>query len=168
MDGALAAPPLSFLPSAIREPRRPLRAALVGWATAFLPAVLLGALLAAVAPEAQTPEFGLRGTFALVMLVVVAPVLETLAMGAVLLLLVRLFGELAAILLSAIGWAVLHSLQVPIWGLVIWWPFLIFSTVFVSWRRRSLAAAFAMAALVHGLNNLLPAIPVAWPELFGG
>ena len=72
-----------------------------------------------------------------------------------------------AVLVSAAGWAVFHSLEVPIWGLVVWWPFLVFSTLFVTWQRRSLFAAFLMPAIVHALNNLLPALSVAYPEFFG-
>ena len=158
---------LTFLPRAIREPRRPLRAALVGWATAFLPAAFLGILLALVMPSARTPEFPFEGLLGIFMLVAFAPILETLVMGGVLLILLRLVAPTTAIIISAIGWAALHSLEVPIWGLVIWWPFLVFSTVFVTWLQRSVLAACAMAALVHGLNNLLPALPVAFPGYFG-
>jgi hypothetical protein len=163
---ALSDGPLRFLPRAIREPDRPVRAALVGWATAFIPAVLLGVLLALVAPQAETPKFPFTGVLGIFMLGVFAPVLETLVMGAVLLILLRFLAPTVAIIVSAVGWASLHSLEVPIWGLVIWWPFLIFSTVFVTWRERSLLAAFGMAALVHGLNNFLPALPVAYPQYF--
>jgi membrane protease YdiL (CAAX protease family) len=92
------------------------------------------------------------------LLVVFAPIVETLIMGAVLLLLERLFGFLPALLLSAIAWGLAHSLQAPAWGLVIWWPFLIFSLTFLVWRRRSLLLAFAMPAAVHGLQNLVPAV----------
>ena len=158
---------LSFLPRAVREPGRPLATALVGWLTAFVPAILLGAALALVAPEAQTPQFPFEGPLALFMLVVSAPVLETLIMGTVLLILLKFLSRPVAVLASALGWGIVHSLEVPIWGLVIWWPFLVFSTVFVSWRDRSLFAAYALAATVHGLNNLLPALPVAFPAQFG-
>jgi len=41
---------------------------------------------------------------------------------------------------------------------VIWWPFLVFSTVFLTWRSRSLTAALALAAASHALHNLLPAL----------
>lgn len=103
----------------------------------------------------------------MLMLVGFAPIVETLIMGAALLILMRLVSPTTAILVSTVGWAVFHSLEVPIWGLVVWWPFLVFSTLFVTWHRRSLLAAFAMPALVHALNNLLPALTVAYPEYFG-
>jgi len=41
---------------------------------------------------------------------------------------------------------------------VIWWPFLIFSTLFVAWRERSLWLAFGMPMIVHGLQNLPPTL----------
>jgi len=154
-------PPLTWLPRPLREPRRPAVALATSWATTFLPSVLIGALIAALAPQAAQPEFNVRGAFALFALVVFAPVLETLIMGGVLLVLLRLFGPTAAVVASALGWGIAHSLAAPAWGLVIWWPFLVFSTLFVVWRQRSLAAAFAVPAAAHGLHNLLPAIVVA-------
>jgi hypothetical protein len=159
--------PVKILPQAVRVPRRPLRAIAIGWATAFLPAVALGAVLTYLFPGAQTPQFPFQGAVAIFLLVIFAPVIETLIMGAVLLILLRLMSQSAAIMVSALGWAFFHSLEVPIWGFVIWWPFLVFSTLFVAWRGRSILAAFAIPATVHALNNLIPAMPVAFPELFG-
>jgi hypothetical protein len=82
-----------------------------------------------------------------------APVLETLIMGTVLLVLLRFVGPMWAILLSSIGWGVAHSWQVPIWGLTIWWPFLVLSTLFVTWRRRSLWLAFLLPMIAHAMQN---------------
>jgi hypothetical protein len=62
---------------------------------------------------------------------------------------------------SAIGWGMLHSLAAPSWGLIIWWPFLVFSTLFVAWRGRSLALAFLIPMTVHALQNLPPALLIA-------
>lgn len=154
-------PPLTYLPRPILEPRRPAVALAVAWATTFVPSVLIGALISAFAPQATQPEFHVRGAFALFALVVFAPVLETLIMGGVLLVLLRLFSPTVAVVASALGWGIAHSLAAPAWGLVIWWPFLVFSSLFVVWRQRSLAAAFALPAAAHALHNLLPAIVVA-------
>ena len=87
--------------------------------------------------------------------------IETLIMGGVLLLLLKFMRPTYAVIASAIGWGMAHSFQAPIWGLIIWWPFLIFSTVFVTWRRRSLWLAFALPMVIHGLQNLGPALLVA-------
>ena len=155
------APALPFLPSPLLQARSPALAIALGALIAFLPSILLAMLAMWLLPGGERPQFAVDGTFALLGLVVFAPVTETLIMGAVLLVLLRLVGPTSAVLLSAIGWGIAHGLAVPVWGLIIWWPFLIFSTLFVVWRNRSLAAAFAVPATVHALHNLGPAIAIA-------
>jgi hypothetical protein len=152
--------PLRFLPLAIRVPRGPFRAIAIGWLTAFPISMILAVIASFIIPGSH-PEFDVDGGLALFALVVFSPVLETLIMGGVLLILLRLVPESLAIAISAVGWGIVHSLAAPVWGLVIWWPFLIFSTLFVTWRKRSLALAFALPMCVHALQNLLPAILVA-------
>ena len=83
-------------------------------------------------------------------------------MGSVLLVLLRFVPPSAAIIASAVGWGIAHSMVAPIWGLVIWWPFLVFSTLFVAWHRRSLLLAFLIPMCVHALQNLIPALLVAY------
>jgi hypothetical protein len=61
-------------------------------------------------------------------------------------------------LASALVWGVLHSLATPAWGLAIFWPFFVFSTCFIEWRKRSRLKAIAATALVHTFQNTLPAI----------
>ncbi len=153
--------PLAFLPAPLLEPRRPALAILFGWATAFFPSIALAALVSWALPGAAQPEFKIDGGLALFLLVVFAPIVETLVMGVILLILLRLTGPAAAVLISTLGWALAHSWMAASWGLVIWWPFLIFSTLFVVWRQRSLLAAFAVPATVHALHNLAPALLLA-------
>ena len=157
-----AGTPLHYLPRAIREPRRPLAAIFVGWLTAFPASILLAALAALLLPQAAPPEFQASGWTAMFALVIFAPVVETLIRGAVLMALQLVAPAWLAIVLSAIGWGVAHSLIAPVWGLVIWWPFLVFSTLFVAWQQRSLLLAFVMPAVVHALQNLIPATLVAY------
>ena len=133
----------------------------IGAVTAFVPSIALAALVMWLWPSGEGPRFEMDGMLALAGLVVFAPIAETLIMGTVLLVLLRLVGPTAAVLASAAGWAIAHSLAAPIWGLIIWWPFLVFSTLFVVWRGRSLAAAFAVPAAVHALHNLAPALAIA-------
>jgi hypothetical protein len=159
---ALAKGPLGFLPASLLEPRRPVRAVLIGWLIAAVPALLLAALVQSVFPNAESPQFAMSGWSAVFLLSVFAPFLESIVMGLALTLLLWLFPPAIAIVLSAAGWAVVHSLAAPAWGLVIWWPFLIFSTVFVVWRTRGFFAGVGMATAVHGLNNLIPALAVAF------
>jgi membrane protease YdiL (CAAX protease family) len=154
--------PLSFLPRAVREPRNPVQALAITWLTTFIPSILLAGIIGQIVPNVPQPQFNVTGPMAVFMLAVFAPVVETLIMGTVLLVLLRLFSPTAAILLSALGWGIAHSLAAPTWGLVIWWPFLVLSTLFVAWRRHSLGAAFAMPMIAHGLHNLPTALLVAY------
>ena len=156
--GSAWAPPISFLPKTLLAPQRPLRALGLAWLLAFLPSVALGAAVTQLLPDLGQPNLPVVNGLALSMVVVMAPVLETLIMAAALSVLLLVFPPTLAVLASAIGWGVAHSLAAPAWGLVIWWPFLIFSTLFVVWRKRSLLAGLAMPAAAHALHNLLPAI----------
>ena len=151
-------PPISFLPKALREPRRPLLALAIAWATAFLPSIPLGAAVTSLLPREALPQFPTVDWYIFFLLVVAAPLLETMIMGAALLLLRIFLNPTHAVLVSAVGWGILHSTAAPAWGLVIWWPFLVFSTVFLTWRSRSLLAALGLAAATHALHNFVPAL----------
>ena len=134
----------------------------VTWVTTLIPSVLLAAVIGHIVPDVPQPQFNMSGPLAIFLLAVFAPVVETLIMGTVLLVLLRLFSPTIAILLSAAGWGIAHSMAAPTWGLVIWWPFLVLSTLFVAWRQHSLAAAFMMPMVAHGLHNLPTALLVAY------
>lgn len=133
----------------------------VGWLTAFPGSILFALLGGLLLPNAQPPEFHVSGGLAIFALVIFSPVVETLIMGSILLVLLRLVPPVVAIIASAIGWGIAHSLMAPAWGLVIWWPFLVFSTLFVTWRGRSIGLAFALPMCVHALQNLAPALLIA-------
>lgn len=152
---------LAFLPARLFVAERPVTYVLLAWLLAIVPSLLLSAAVNHLVPGKgpELPEMGLAFTF--FMLVIFAPVVETLIMGAVLLLLEPLGGFLPAVALSAIGWGVAHSLQAPAWGLVIWWPFVVFSVCFLVWKQRGLLLAFAIPTLVHALQNLVPALLLA-------
>ena len=159
---ALDAPPVGWLPRVLREPRRPLLAITVGWAMTFFPSLALSTLSQKLFPTLATPDFPMKGLTALFLLVIFAPLGETLIMAGVLTLLLKLVRPVPAILISSAGWGIAHSLQAPAWGLVIWWPFLIFSTLFVTWRPRGFWIAVGLVASVHALQNLFPAMLVAF------
>jgi hypothetical protein len=154
--------PLGYLPKTLLQPRRPIAALVTAWLLAFPGSLALGVAARLLLPDAEAPQFAPEGALTLFLLVVFAPAIETLIMGAVLLVLVRIAGPSLAVILSAAGWGIAHSAAAPIWGLVIWWPFLIFSILFVAWRQRSLALAFAMPALAHALQNSIPALLIAF------
>lgn len=119
---------------------------------------MLAVLAEWLLPSVGRPDFVVSGASTVVLLVIVSPLVETLIMAAVLELLLRFLPPGAAIILSAIGWGIAHSLVAPVWGLVIWWPFLIFSTLYVTWSRRSVLAGLTIAFAVHALQNLGPAL----------
>jgi hypothetical protein len=133
----------------------------LSWVTTFIPSIALAAIIGLIAPNVEQPKFDVSGPLAIFLLVIFAPVLETLIMGGALLILLRFVSPTVAVILSAVGWGIAHSTAAPTWGLVIWWPFLIFSTLFVTWRQKSLGAAFVVPAMAHGLHNLPTAILLA-------
>ena len=148
--------PLVWLPRPIREPRNPFLSVAVGWLTTFLPSIAIGAAVTALFPHLGLPDLGVANTTIFILVVIVSPIIETMIMAAVLELLLRFVPPAVAVAISAIGWGIAHSLAAPAWGLVIWWPFLIFSTLYVSWRQRSTLAGLSIVASTHALQNALP------------
>ena len=151
----VAPPPyLRFLPAFLFEPSGSKPGYIArAWLLTLLPSLLLSALVGAFAPGAEQPDLPTQGAAAILAIVLFAPAVETLIMAPPLLLLARLFGAGPAVLLSAAGWGIVHSLAAPIWGLVVWWPFLILSIAFLTWRSVSLLTALLMAASIHALHN---------------
>ena len=108
--------PFRLFPNALLEPRRPLRAMLVGWLLAFPISIGLAVVARTLLPGAAAPEFQMEGPLALFLLVGFAPFVETLIMGAVLLILTAFLRREVAVAVSAIGWGVAHSMMAPMWG----------------------------------------------------
>ena len=152
---------LGWLPAPLLEPRRAWLAIVTGWACAFFPSIALSWLTAEFLPQAARPEFNIGGVTALFLLVIFAPIVESFIMAGLVLLFLRFVRPSIAILASAASWGIAHSLAAPAWGLVIWWPFLIFSTLFVVWRQRGFLAGVGVAAAAHALQNLGPALYLA-------
>jgi hypothetical protein len=153
---------VGWLPASLLEPRRAWLAIATGWVCAFFPSLALSWLASTLVPNAAGPEFNVGGAMAVFFLVVFAPVTETLIMAGLLTLLLRFVLPPVAILLSAAAWGVAHSFAAPAWGLVIWWPFLIFSTLFVVWRQRGFMTGVGVAAATHAMQNLAPALLLAF------
>ena len=154
--------PLRLLPAAVREPRHAWLAILIGAALTLAGSLVLSSIATLFAPTLVTPKFALRGPVAFFLLIAFAPLVETLIMAAVLSLLARFLSPTLAVLTSAGLWGIAHSLQAAAWGLVIWWPFVIFSTLYMVWRERSVLAALGVATATHALQNLLPALKIAF------
>ena len=153
---------LKFLPVQLREPRRASRAILIGWLLSLGGSLLLATVSRSLAPELPAPQFAMKGPVAFLLLVAFAPMVETLIMAGILSLLLRFLPPATAILASALGWGAAHSAQAIGWGLVIWWPFLIFSTLYVVWRQRGFWIAVAIVTATHALQNLGPGLLVAF------
>jgi membrane protease YdiL (CAAX protease family) len=153
---------LRFLPAPLREPRRAWLAILTGWLLSLLGSVALAAIVGTVAPDLAKPDFdGIKGMTAIFLIVVFSPLIESLIMGGILVMLLRFLSPAAAILSSALLWGAAHSLGALSWGFTSWWPFLIFSTLFVVWRQNGFWAGVGVAAAAHALQNLGPGLFVA-------
>jgi hypothetical protein len=153
---------LRFLPAPLREPQRAWLAIPTAWALSILGSLILAAISSAVMPQLKGPDFPMKGWGALFALVIFAPFFETLIMAGLIWLFELALSTTGAILASAVVWGIFHSTQALGWGLVIWWPFLIFSTLFVVWRQRGFWPGIAVAATTHALQNLGPALMIAF------
>lgn len=154
---------LPIIPMVLQRPEKPWLAVLVGWMLTFSGSLLLAFIARQIFPDAPPPDFGnLKGGMAVFMLIVFAPILETLIMAFMLWVLLFFIPARWAILVAALSWGVFHSLEAPTWGISIWWPFLIFSLQFVVWRQRGTGWGLAIPAMTHACQNLLPAIAFAY------
>ena len=158
-DGRPAA--LSFLPRFLFGETTPAwRYGLFAWPLVTLPSLALGWLASRLLPGLAGPQIaGDTSVWVVaVAVVVVSPFLETLLMTGPVVLLDRWFGSFVAVIGSAALWGVAHSLAAARWGLVIWWPFLIFSIAYLTWRGRGYWRAVGVVFAVHALNNAGPIV----------
>lgn len=154
--------PLSLFPKPLREPRRAWVVVPLAWLLCIIPSLALAYFVQAVAPELDLPEFPIKGHVAFFALAVFAPIVETFILAAIVTVLRLVFPPTATVFLSAVGWGIAHSLQASAWGLVVWWPFLIMSMLYLVWRQRGFWLAIAIPAAVHMLQNAGPAYSVAY------
>jgi len=154
--------PLSLFPQFLREPCKPWIVILAAWLLCILPSLILAFVVQSVAPTLGMPEFPIKGHLAFFAIAIFAPVVETLILAAIVSTLRLFLSPTAAVMLSAVGWGVAHSLQAAAWGFVVWWPFLIMSMLYLVWRQRSIWLALAIPAAVHMLQNAGPGYLVAY------
>jgi len=146
--------PLRLLPQFLFDTQHPKPLyVLKGWLLTLLPSIALAALVTMGADSPPSPDFGGTGPVVFLLLVLFAPVAETFIMVPPLLLLNRFVGPVVAVIGSAVGWGLLHSWAEPLWGLIVWWPFLVFSTVILVWRKKSLSTGMVLAIAIHALQN---------------
>jgi hypothetical protein len=151
----------------------PARYVLRAWPMAMLPTLAIATVASTIAHIAGAEYlfdenqwgnlFEMSSTMLLLQIVVVAPIVETLLMAPLLALLLRVLPRKRYVVLgSALVWAGLHSLSAPIWGVCIFWTFVVFSTAFVVWRERSLWHAIGVTAAIHALNNTFAGLGIVF------
>lgn len=120
-----------------------------------LPSFALGWLASRLAPDLAGPSLAGDAPVWMIVLgvVVLSPLIETVVMTGPIALVGRWCGPTAAVTGSAALWAVGHSLAAARWGLVVWWPFLIFSIAYVTWRGRGWWRAVSLVFALHALQN---------------
>lgn len=90
---------------------------------------------------------------------VISPLVETFGMAVIIWILRRLMARTEYLpLVTALLCAGAHSLAKPLWGVEIFWSFVIFSLCFTAWEKKSFLNAFWMTAGLHALHNLLPTL----------
>jgi hypothetical protein len=136
--------------------------------TSLLPSLAFSAVVFGVlgawsdAPDEFGPEFEGTGLLVFFGLVVVSPVLETMLMSPILWALSYITRKPVLLaLLSAGVWGAVHSLAAPAWGLVIAWPFYVFSRAYLAWRPYGWWKAVGVTASIHAFQNLLPGLAAA-------
>jgi len=151
--------PLAVLPPLLFRDRQAWLAILVGWLLTIVGSLVLSTIIERLVPGRPGPDLGdTSGPMKLFLVAGFSPVVETLIMAGVLGLLLRWLAGWQAVIASSALWGIAHSLATPLWGAVIWWPFLIFSTLYVTWRPRGFWPAVGVVVAVHVLQNLFPAI----------
>lgn len=129
---------------------------------AVLPSLAVSFLLSAGTHSGPSPAF--RGPAMMVVfgVLVLSPWIETLLMWPILWLLQKFMqSSVAVAATSAVVWGILHSLASPLWGIVVAWPFFVFSFCFLEWRRKSIGSAVLATGLTHTCQNILPALALA-------
>jgi hypothetical protein len=87
----------------------------------------------------------------------ISPVLESLVIIAIIELLRRLkVSPSTGIFIATLLFSALHSVTIPIWGVICIPSFFIQSASYVHWRRISFWAGLQTIVLIHALSNLAP------------
>ena len=128
----------------------------------LIPSIMLGTLVTMsglfdqVGPNLETDMPVLE---IVIGIMIISPIIETLMMSFLFFLLSFFVkSKLKLAIISAILWAGLHSLFSPGWGLIVWWPFFVFSCAYLTWRNNSWLKAIWVTTCIHFLQNLIPSI----------
>ena len=127
---------------------------------AFIPSIMISIVVTLALPH-KSPTFDGPVAFVVFSMLILSPWIETLLMWPILWVLKRFTRNQLSIALGSMAvWAILHSLASPAWGLIIAWPFFIFSVCFLEWEKKSKIKAIVVTALVHTCQNAIPVIAV--------
>ena len=146
---------LRFLPSFVFEPdSSPFRYVSRALLLSILPAIAITAILAMLFPSAASaPSRDVSHVAVVLGVVVIAPILETALLGAILLILQRFVGPAPSVVVSSILWGILHGSVAARWGIAMSWSFLIFSMAFATWQRVGVLKGFGVSFTIHALQN---------------
>jgi len=128
----------------------------IAYLTSFLPSIVISLLINPFIGDSG-PKFSGTSFHMLFSLIIFAPLAETLLMWLIIYLLS--FTKLKTsgiVLISATIWAILHSLSSPMWGLVVLWPFTVFSISFMNWKKVSITHAICITTAIHALQKFYP------------
>jgi hypothetical protein len=98
-------------------------------------------------------------------MVLVAPIIETFVLAALLRLLSAICKNprlVAAI--SAMLWGTLHGISGPMWFFGTVWSFFVFSSLYLTWRQVSFKHGYAAAMIPHLLINATAMVTLAISE----
>ncbi|MBL8510949.1 MAG: hypothetical protein JNM52_04820 [Betaproteobacteria bacterium] len=147
------------------QAQRPVRFVLSAYVCIALPTMLMIFILNGLGfrvSDELMQDIGPKWLF-LMITIGFSPLFETLLMIPMLALMQRITKRKNLVCLgSAAIWAGLHALTDPIWGASVFWLFVVLSHTFLTWRERSLSAAYWVTATIHALNNTIPAIIIAF------
>ncbi|HEX4736203.1 MAG TPA: hypothetical protein VH331_01445 [Allosphingosinicella sp.] len=147
-------PWLGFLPDFLFDvDRRPERYILKAWLLALGPSILLSIVVNLIFHPQTQPDLRLHGIGDILLIVVASPVIETFILALVLAGLTRLFSAGPAAAASAVLWGLAHSSAAPVWGLVVWWPFLVMSIAWLTWLHAGFLRAIFVTVSIHALQN---------------
>ena len=132
----------------------------------LVPSLLISLIVTSVGlgNEETMPQFSREAgpVVLFVAVVIVSPVVETLVLGLSLWLLTFVTRwPLQQAVGACVLWAILHSLMAQAWGLVVIWPFFVFSCAYLAWRRRSWWHGMGVTCGVDMFQNLLPGVLIA-------
>ena len=120
-----------------------------------IPALLLSILLSNLFPESKKPEYSYDFLNLFFSIVLIAPIIETLLLAIGISILSKVFRSKEYIVLaSSLLWALLHALRSPLHGVIVLWPFFVFSLAFLQWKKISTGTAILVGFAMHFGHNL--------------